>query len=52
MKTILNFIKNFLFILVCIFIILYISSKLCMKRKIRASELIENYDYLPNSYKN
>ena len=48
MKTILNFIKNFLFILVCIFIIFYIFRKLCIKRKIRANELIENYDYLPN----
>lgn len=48
MKTILNYIKNILFILVCIFIIFYIFRKECMKRKLRANELIENYDYLPN----
>ena len=48
MKTILNFIKNFISILVCFFIILYIFRKLCIKRKLRANELIENYDYLPN----
>ena len=52
MKIVLSFIQKFVFILVCLFIIFYISRKLCMKRKIRASELIENYDYLPNNYKN
>ena len=48
MKNILNFIQKFLFILVCIFIIFYIFRKICIKRKIRANELIENFDYLPN----
>ena len=48
MKTILNYILYFICILVCIFIIFYIFRKLCIKRKIRANELIENFDYLPN----
>ena len=48
MNSILNFIRNFISILVCLFIIFYIFRKLCIKRKIRANELIENFDYLPN----
>ena len=48
MKTVLNYILYFLCILVCILIIFFILKKLYMKRKKRANELKEDYDYLPN----
>ena len=48
MKTILTYFLYFLCIFVCILIIIYILKNLYMKRKKRANELIENFDYLPN----
>ena len=47
-ESILNNLKNIMFIIVSILIIVYIIKKILNKRKIRANELIENYDYLPN----
>ena len=50
-NTILTFfknMKNIMLILVSIFIIIFIIKKLLMKRKLRANELLDNFEYLSN----
>ena len=47
-QVIFNYIKNILFIILSLLIIIYIIRKIFIKRKIRANELVENYDYLTN----
>ena len=39
---------NILLILVAIFVIIYLIRKILMRRKLRANELVDNYEYLPN----
>lgn len=43
--------RNIMLIIVSFFIIIYIIKKILMKRKIRANELLDNYEYLPNQNK-
>ena len=47
-KYIFKNMANIILIITSIFIILYITKKLLAKRKLRANELLDNYDYLPN----
>ena len=43
-----NYIKNIMIIIILILILIYILEKFFMKRKLRANELIDNYEYLVN----
>ena len=47
-QNIFNIIKNILIILVSIFVIIFIIKKILFKRKLRANELLDNYEYLSN----
>ena len=49
--TIFKNVKNIMLIIVSIFIIIYIIKKILMKRKLRANELLDNYEYLSNQNK-
>ena len=47
-QSIIKIMTNIMLILVSIFVILYIIKKILAKRKLRANELLDNYEYLPN----
>ena len=51
-KSIFHILKNIMIILVSIVIIFYIVKKILNKRKIRANELEDKYEYLPNNANN
>ena len=47
-QSIIKIMTNIMLILVSIFVILYIIKKILAKRKLRANELLDNYQYLAN----
>lgn len=51
LSVIFNYLKIIMILIVCIFIIIYILRKILVKKKVRANELVENYEYLPNMSK-
>ena len=51
-EKILSYIKNIIIIIILFLIMIYILEKIFIKRKLRANELIDNYEYLPNMNKN
>ena len=51
-QNIFNYLKNILIILVSIVLIIYIIRKIFFKRKLRANELVDNYEYLSNTNSN